>query len=318
MDRPSVLASRFYPPALRAHFLAIRAFNAEVARIAESVENELMARIRVAWWRDAVTATFNGKAPHHPTMLALADAIHDPQVQQNGGLVLDHFVSICDAREADLAASSAPPTLDEVERYAERTSSRLFYLSLNLLGVSSTVCDEMFSHLGKARGIALLLSSVPFHAGVIQTSTPKEEESAAEGGKQTAASKRRRPGQSIRPRQRRLVLPAEYLAQHNVVEEDVYRHGADAKGLRDAVFDTATRANDYIITARTLLGREFASKVPAALTGPLVEATAPTTLLAELQRRDFDIFDPRLQLVAGGRGWRLPWNMWKTGLRASI
>lgn len=313
VDRASVLASRFYPTALQPHFLALRAFNAEVARVAESVDNELMARIRVAWWRDAISSTFQGKPPRHPTMLAVADAVYDPVVQKYGGLVQDHFVSICDARESDLSATSAPPSLEEVERYAEKTSSRLFYLSLNLLGVSNPVVDEIFSHLGKARGIALTLSSVPFHAGVVRTTAPTEA-AGGEGGQE--AQKKTRG--AVRPRQRRLVLPYEYLAAHGVVEEEVYRKGAQAKGLRDAVFDTATRANDYIISARTLLHDEFKGKVPGALSGPLVESVTATTMLQELQKRDFDIFDQHLLTVSSGRGWRLPWNMWKVGLRGNL
>lgn len=306
IDRPSYLASGFFPAPLRAHYLAIRAFNAEVARVADSVNNELMARIRIAWWRDAVRSTFQGKAPKNPTMLALADAIHDPAVQRYGGLVEDHFVSICDAREADLTAPTRPPTLEEVELYAERTSSRLFYLSLNLLGVSVPALDEAFSHFGKARGIAQMLSSMPFHAGVVQSNTP--EKKAVEG----EAPARRPPG-AARPRQRRLVLPAEYLSAHSVVEEEVYRRGSEATGLKDAVFDTATRANDYIISARAILRSEFPKKLPAYLTGPMVETTTATTFLKGLQRADFDIFDTRLQLLASGRGWRLPWAMFKAG-----
>lgn len=312
IDRPSILASRFYPASLRAHFLAIRAFNAEVARVADSVDNELMARIRVAWWRDAIQSAFQGKPPKNPTMIAVADAIHDPGVQAQGGLVEDHFVRICDARESDLSASSAPPTLEEVESYAEKTSSRLFYLSLNLLGISTPAMDEVFSHLGKARGIAQMLSSMPFHAGLIRSSTPIEQSAEGEG------SPVRRPRGLPKPRQRRLVLPAEYLAVHSVVEEEVYRKGPQAKGLKDAVFDTATRANDYIISARVILQDEFKGKVPSALIGPLVEAVTSRTFLQELEGADFDIFDTRLQLVASGKGWKLPWNMWKVGFMGNL
>ncbi|UZJ51254.1 hypothetical protein CBS101457_000574 [Exobasidium rhododendri] len=312
VDRPSTLASQFYPAPLRPHFLAIRGFNAEVARVADSVDNELMARIRIAWWRDAIQSTYNGKTPRNPTMLAVADAIHDPYIQSHGGLVEDHFISICDAREKDLSASAAPPTLDEVESYAEKTSSRLFYLSLNLLGVSSPAVDEAFSHLGKARGLSIMLSSMPFHAGVVWSTEPPPKE-PKEG---EAAAKK--PRGSIRPRQKRLVLPAEYLYNHSVVEEEVYRKGAAAKGLKDAVFDTATRANDYIISARKILKDEFKGGNPSYLRGPLVEAVNARTFLEELQRVDFDIFDPRLQAVASGRTWRLPWNMWKVGLRGSL
>lgn len=311
IDRPSMLASRFYPASLRAHFLAIRAFNAQVARVADSVDNELMARIRVAWWRDAIRSAFQGKPPKDPTMIAVADAIYDPAVKAQGGLVEDHFFRICDARESDLSAPSAPPTLEEVESYAEKTSSRLFYLSLNLLGISTPAMDEVFSHLGKARGIAQMLSSMPFHAGVIRSNTPIEQR--AEGQAPV-----RRPRGTPKPRQRRLVLPAEYLFARSVVEEEVYRKGPQAKGLKDAVFDTATRANDYIISARVILKDEFSGKVPAALIGPLVEAVTARTFLQELERADFDIFDTRLQLVASGKGWKLPWNMWKVGFRGNL
>jgi NADH dehydrogenase [ubiquinone] 1 alpha subcomplex assembly factor 6 len=306
IDRPSYLASGFFPAPLRAHFLAIRAFNAEVARVADSVDNELMARIRIAWWKDAIRSAFQGRPPKNPTMIAIADAIHDPIVQKHGGLVEHHFVSICDARESDLTAPVAPPTLEEVELYAERTSSRLFYLSLNLIGISSPAVDEAFSHLGKARGIAHMLASMPFHAGVVQSNTPSQVTVEGEGPA-------RRPKGLPRPRQRRIVLPQEYLSAHNVIEEEVYRRGAEASGLKDAVFDTATRANDYIISARSILRNEFPNKIPAYLTGPMVETTTAITFLEALERADFDIFDTKLQLLASGRGWRLPWAMFKAG-----
>ncbi|PWN37460.1 uncharacterized protein FA14DRAFT_159506 [Meira miltonrushii] len=314
VDRSSILASKFYPSHLQKHFLAIRAFNAEVARVPELVDNELMARIRVTWWRDAVQGAFNGKTPRHPTMIALSEAIHDPNVQKYGGLVEDHFVAMCEARESDLSAPTTPPTLEEIESYAEKTSSRLFYLSLNLLGVSKTVIDQVFSHLGKARGLTQLLNSVPFHAGVIRTTIPTPPDAQTQEG----VKPKPRSGPA-KPRQRRIVLPREYLSKHNVVEEEVYRKGAEAKGLRDAVFDTATRANDYIISARSLLKDEFnGGKVPQALIGPLVEATTATTMLQELQKRDFDIFDTKLMTVASGKGWRLPWNMWKVGISGKL
>lgn len=205
----------------------------------------------------------------------------------------------------------APPSLEQVESYAEATSSRLFYLSLNLVGVSRPTLDEVFSHLGKASGIALLLSAMPFHAGVIRTTEQPQEN-------ETAEQQKRRAKGVLRPKKRRVVLPSEYLHAHNVVEEQVFREGSHAKGLKDAVFDTATRANDYLITARTLLRDEFKGRIPPAAIGPLVAAVPARTFLEELQRKDFDVFDPSLPLVASGRGWRLPWNMWKVGLRGKL
>jgi NADH dehydrogenase [ubiquinone] 1 alpha subcomplex assembly factor 6 len=130
---------------------------------------------------------------------------------------------------------------------------------------------------------------MPFHAGVIRTSSPVEK-TAKEGGDSPIKKSRGMAG----PRSKRITLPAEYLFNHSVVEEQVYRKGAQAQGLKDAVFDTATRANDYIISARSILKEEFKGKVQASLYGP------------------------RLQLVASGKGWRLPWNMWKVGLKGNL
>ena len=43
------------------------------------------------------------------------------------------------------------------------------------------------------------------------------------------------------------------MADAGVRQEDVLRHGAEAPGLRDAVFTVATRASDHLITAREML-----------------------------------------------------------------
>lgn len=70
------------------------------------------------------------------------------------------------------------------------------------------------------------------------------------------------------------MIPSEYLSKHQVVEEEVYRKGMEAKGFRDSVFDTATRANDYLITARTMIKEEFGGKIPQAVVGPLIGAVS--------------------------------------------
>lgn len=240
-------------------------------------------------------------------VLALRDAIHDPAVLANGGLVEDHFLRIIQARvsenysrfltesfsisnpfaesilelhlfsspiltlyllsfwvqEDDLASPFTPPTLSDLELYSEATSSRLFYLYLNLIGISSPILDEIFSHLGKANGLTLSLASLPFHA---QLSTSPSHTQPTSG--------KPSPRNTITKGQRRLMIPSEYLFKHQVVEEEVYRKGMEAKGFKDSVFDTATRANDYLITARTMIKEEFGGKIPQAVVGPLIGAVS--------------------------------------------
>jgi NADH dehydrogenase [ubiquinone] 1 alpha subcomplex assembly factor 6 len=47
-----------------------------------------------------------------------------------------------------------------------------------------------------------------------------------------------------------LPLPLDICAKHSLVQESVFRQGPEAPGLKDVVFDVATRANDHLNTAR--------------------------------------------------------------------
>ena len=58
-----------------------------------------------------------------------------------------------------------------------------------------------------------------------------------------------------RARQGVVALPLDVMAEVGVREEDVFRKGAEAEGLRDAVFRVATRASDHLITAREMVRR---------------------------------------------------------------
>jgi NADH dehydrogenase [ubiquinone] 1 alpha subcomplex assembly factor 6 len=227
-------------------------------------------------------------------VLALRDAFHDPAVRGNaaGGLMLDHFLRILEVREDDLADDFTAPTLDALETYAEGTLSRLNYLSLNLLGIRSDAFDELFSHLGKVSGLSLAVSSIPYHSHP----PPHTRHSITKGV-------------------RKLVLPREYLHKFGVVEEDVFRNGPDANGLKDAVFAVATRANDYLITARKLIKEEFAGKVPPAAVGPLVNAVPARSYLARLEKVDFNPYHPSLQ---SAKHWKLPWDMWIASWKRTI
>ncbi|CAD6898925.1 unnamed protein product [Tilletia controversa] len=300
-DRSSYLISHFFPQQHhRRPYLALRALNVELAQIRDSVSNEILGRIRVGWWRDAVRALYASvehsraqgaqgaqgklrKVPPHPVVQALHAALLDPD---------------------DLSSPSGPPTLAAVELYAERTASRLGYLELDLLGVRDPQMDEVSSHIGKARGLANLLASIPFHARM--RSTPTAPTTGGGGRK------------AQQQQQRRLTIPQEYLLSRDVVEEEVYRLRADAPGLRDAIFDTATRANDYLISARTSLQRaQFPGgqgKVPKVVYPALVGAVPAQEYLHRLEKVNFDVFEPGLQTA----GWRLSWALWRASRTGSF
>ncbi|KAJ1037687.1 hypothetical protein NDA11_003325 [Ustilago hordei] len=293
-DHPSYLAHHFYPKHLQTHFAAIRTFNVEIAGLKDTVSNELLGRMRMGWWRDAVQGAYQNRPAKHPVVLALRDAFQDPAVKSNaaGGLMLDHFLRIIDIREADLADDFAAPTLEQLESYSESTSSRLHYLSLNLLGVRSDAMDELFSHLGKVSGLSLAISSIPYHSHP----APHMRNSITKGA-------------------RKLVLPREFVHKHNVVEEDVFRNGPQAHGFRDAVFALATRANDYLITARKMIKDDLGGKVPQAVVPPLVGIVPARSYLERLEKADFNPYDASLQT---GKHWKLPWDMWRASRKRTI
>ncbi|SNX81317.1 uncharacterized protein MEPE_00022 [Melanopsichium pennsylvanicum] len=293
-DHPSYLTHHFYPKHLQTHFAAIRTFNVEVASLKDTVSNELLGRMRMGWWRDAVQGAYANRPAKHPVILALRDAFQDPAVLKNaaGGLMLDHFLRIIEVREADLADDFQAPTLTTLETYAESTSSRLQYLSLNLLGVRSDAVDELFSHLGKVAGLSLAISSIPYHSHP----PPHMRNSITKGA-------------------RKLVLPKEFVHKYNVVEEDVFRNGPQAKGFKDAVFALATRANDYLITARKIVKEEFNGRLPQAVVPPLVGIVPARGYLERLEKADFNPYDASLQL---GKHWKLPWDMWRTSRKRII
>ena len=293
-DHPSYLAHHFYPKHLQTHFAAIRTFNVEIAGLKDTVSNELLGRMRMGWWRDAVQGAHQNRPAKHPVVLALRDAFQDPAVRSNaaGGLMLDHFLRIIDVREADLSDDFQAPSLEWLESYAESTQSRLLYLSLNLLGVRSDAVDQLLSHLGKVSGLSLAISSVPYHTHP----PPHMRNSLTKGA-------------------RKLVLPREFVHDHQVVEEDVFRNGPEAKGFRDAVFALATRANDYLITARKIIQDEFNGKVPSAVVPPLVGIVPARSYLERLEKADFNPYDASLQT---GKHWKLPWDMWRASHKRTI
>ncbi len=133
------------------------------------------------------------------------------------------------------------PTLTSLESYAENTYSTFLYLTLSALPLHSLTADHIASHIGKAAGIVAVLRGIPLLA--FPPPPNHHSNSSALGG--TLETRRAQQGA--------VTLPLDVMAECNLKEEDVLRCGADAPGLKDAVFKVATRASDHLITARQML-----------------------------------------------------------------
>jgi NADH dehydrogenase [ubiquinone] 1 alpha subcomplex assembly factor 6 len=141
------------------------------------------------------------------------------------------------------------------------------------------------------------------------------------------------------------MLPLDVMAQSGVKEEEVLRRGADAAGLRDAVFTVATRASDHLITVEQMLsnlragkdvghdfehegeeGHEYEHDVLGGQTrespideinrafGVFMPAVSTRMWLDRLQQYDFDVFRPELLRS----DWRFPWKAYMAYNRKSI
>ncbi|EME47257.1 hypothetical protein DOTSEDRAFT_69262 [Dothistroma septosporum NZE10] len=318
-DVPSSLLLPYVPSHARDAYIALRAFNIDVARTADTTSTPMIGSMRLQFHRDAVSKSLAGSPPKQPIALLLAQAADDIQVRSVGKQKFSKswFMRIIDTREKYL---SNPPyqTLSDLERYAENTYSTLLYLTLQALPMASLTADHIASHIGKAAGMAAVLRGLP----LIAFPGPQNHHN----------NQAQFPGDVGASKHGAVMLPVDVMVEAGVREEDVLRNGADAHGLRDAVFAVATRANDHLITARQMItnikagqeaGHDFehqdeeehahlpssgkqetqAQELERAF-GVFMPAVATQMWLDKLQRHDFDVFQPKLRVT----DWKLPFT----------
>ncbi|KAI9829540.1 MAG: hypothetical protein M1826_005585 [Phylliscum demangeonii] len=232
--------SAFIPAAAREGYMALRAFNASLAAVADIVSNPTAGAMRMQFWRDEIHQAFQGSSPpHEPVTALLSHALHGLE-QRGGRMNKAWLLRLITAREQRLH-NPPYPDLAALESYAESTYSTLLYLTLSLFPIHSVTADHLASHIGKATGIAAVLRGLPILAF---------PSAARRKGPDPALKKADDQGASG---QGTVLLPLDVMANADLQEEDVFRYRADAPGLKDAVFAVATRANDHLITAREML-----------------------------------------------------------------
>jgi len=280
------------------------------------------------FWRETIDKTFNLTPPLEPVAILLASYL-----KQGYKLNKTWFQRIISARDRKLTHPGFT-NIAELESYAESTYSCLLYLTLSALPLHSLTVDHLASHVGKAAGIAAVLRGVP----LLAFPSPPNQHSNNPAGMGLPAT---------REKQGVITLPLDIMSQCGVREEDIFRNGSNAVGVRDAVFMVATRASDHLITARTMLknvqehqdpGHEFEhindeghdySKYDADMRtsaekrnedldrgfsivmGP---AVSTQLWLDRLQQVDFDIFQDSVRRVE----WKLPFVAWLRNRRRQL
>lgn len=316
-DTPSSLLLPYIPRQARDAYIALRALNIDTARTADTTSTPTIGSMRLQFQRTAISSALAGTPPKQPIAILLAHAAQELSARTEGKSKFSEswLKRIVDTREKHL--SNPPfPSLHALEQYGENTYSTLLYLTLQALPMASLTADHIASHIGKAAGIVAVLRGLPLLAF---PGPPNKHSNQAHFAGDVGAR-----------RQGAVMLPLELMARAGVREEEVLRQGAQAGGLRDAVFEVATRANDHLITARQMLGnvragREVgheyeeehdhsslplmggketpAQEVERAF-GVFMPAVATQLWLERLEKSDFDVFATSLRVT----DWRLPFR----------
>jgi phytoene synthase len=189
-DRDRFQTALFAPVAQREALFALYAFNYEIARVREIVHEEMLGRIRLQWWREAVAAACEGGAVRqHEVVVPLTAAIRER------GLSRSHLDALIDAREADLDPEP-PATIAALETYCEDSSARLMLLAGEILGLSGGAAEELLRDAGIAYGLAGLLRAIPYHAAAGRSYIPAEL--GAETGLDPVGYRSGRPSPALR------------------------------------------------------------------------------------------------------------------------
>jgi phytoene synthase len=151
-DPDRYFSALFAPAQVRPLLFALYAFNAEVARVAETVREPMLGAIRLEWWRETAEGASKGTPRNHDVARGLVALFQGGQValaDLEGLIAARAFDSSAD-RFADFAA---------LESYLEQTSGAVMRLAAQLLGGK----PERTREAALAYGLTGLIRSLPFH-----------------------------------------------------------------------------------------------------------------------------------------------------------
>ena len=129
-DPDRFVAALFAPAKHRRALITLAAFNHELARIGETVREPMAGHIRLSWWREQLTAIYEGRLPAVPVAEALADAVRTHALPRD---LLDRII---EARAHDLDEAPFAAEADH-DAYADATGGSLLRLGALILGADA-------------------------------------------------------------------------------------------------------------------------------------------------------------------------------------
>jgi phytoene synthase len=121
-DYDRYLCTLFAPVHCREAWLALFAFDHEIAAIGQTVSEEMVGFVKFAWWRDALDKIYTTQpAPQHPVVEELTRVIYAYRLPRTP------FDALLEARLQDLQKEPFEHT-QEVLSYGRETSGNIFRL----------------------------------------------------------------------------------------------------------------------------------------------------------------------------------------------
>lgn len=149
-DRDRYISVLFAPKEKRGALAALYAFNAEIARIRESVSDPLIGEMRLRWWYDSIANNEIQNSINNPILSDLLTIIHLFNLPKTA------FLRYCEARIFDLY-NDPITTIHDLESYCTETASIILQLSCQILDFDAA---QDFKNAYKHGGIAQALSGI--------------------------------------------------------------------------------------------------------------------------------------------------------------
>ena len=167
----------FLPPERRRAITALYAFCREVDDAVDEVADPEIARVKLAWWRQEVSA-FYGGTPQHPVALALQKVVAAYRLPE------EYFQTVLDGMAMDLERSRY---LDfaELERYCHCVAGVVGLMSAEIFGYVNPATRQYARDLGIAVQLSNIIRDVGEDARRGRIYLPQDELAA---GGVTAAS----------------------------------------------------------------------------------------------------------------------------------
>tara|TARA_Y100001934_G_scaffold137221_1_gene165574 strand:+ start:6330 stop:7184 length:855 start_codon:yes stop_codon:yes gene_type:complete len=156
-DRDRFLTALFAPTHLREHLYTLYAFNIEISKTREVVNETMLGAIRLQWWREVIEAIYqDNPVRKHAVVTALKSTIN------NCSLDRENFERLIDGRNLDLE-DVPPANLIDLLEYADATSGSMVLLALQVLGVNiDREIRRIALEVGRAWAIVGTIRAMPY------------------------------------------------------------------------------------------------------------------------------------------------------------